>query len=290
MPALVPNRPDIAVAFIIREKFGWTLESLRRLYANCPEPFTIYIVDCGYPPEIRAGMEAFLESRAHVEWIDADRFLYPNEALNLVTARATEPFLCKIENDVFVEPGFLGFLSETSRALDCEIVAPLTLEAEPGKAPVPHRDEDGGTRGRFEREPDGRVAVFERRSPDTEAGHTRVHRFELHAMLLKTEALRAMSPLPALNSREHLDLAMRAWTAGFRAYFDPRAVATYVYPPIHGFDREYFRFRWDPAMALRSHAYVKATWNIRRMPRAMEFVRCHQEYLREENILTPVNV
>lgn len=282
---MMPNSSDVAIAFIVREKFGWALESLKQLYAHSREPFALYIVDCGYPPEIRAQMESFLEGRRPVEWITADRFLWPSEALNLVTARATESFLCRIENDVLVAPGFLDFLLETMRDLDCEIVAPLTLEAEPGHAPTPHRDDGGGTQGVFAREPDGGLSIFERRFPATENGRLRVHRFELHALLFRTAALRAISPLPNLNSREHLDLALRAWDAGYRAYLDRRSVCTYMYPPLDARDKEFFRFRWNPAAAQRSHAYVKATWRIRRMPRAMDFVRRHQDFLREENVL-----
>ena len=84
MPAA---QPEIAVAFIVREKFAWALASLKRLYALAGAPFTLYLVDGGYPPAVRAGLEAFLADKTNVVRIEVGRFLFPGEALNLVIER-----------------------------------------------------------------------------------------------------------------------------------------------------------------------------------------------------------
>ncbi|MBK8726181.1 MAG: glycosyltransferase family 2 protein [Holophagaceae bacterium] len=287
MPTASPAEglPDLAVVLVIREKFSLALECLRRICAETGPVFTLRIVDCGYPAPVRAAMEAFLAGRPRVVWIESPRPLLPGEALNLALASVREPLLCQIQNDVLIEPGFLARMVATQRETGCDIVAPLTLDLAPGGEAKPHRDEGGGTLGIFEREPDGRVAIFERRRLPEEAGRIRVHRFETHALLLRTEALRALGPLPALNSREHLDLALRAWNAGCRVLFEPRAVATYVLAPIHRSEVAFFRFRWDLALARRSHAEVKAAWRIRRMPRAMAFVARHRALLEEARVL-----
>jgi hypothetical protein len=277
--------PDLAVVLVIREKFGWTLECLRRICAETEPAFALYIVDCGYPPPVRAAMEAFLEGRPRVTWIHSPRPLAPGESLNGALASVREPLLCQIQNDVLIEPGFLACLSGTLVASGCDIVAPLTLDQVPGGPRAPHRDADGGTRGIFVAEPGGVIAIFEGRRLPPEGDRIPVHRFETHALLLRTAVLRDLGPLPPLNSREHLDLALRAWKAGCRVLFEPRAIATHVFPPLHRFDVDFFRFRWDPGWARDSHARVKAGWKIRRMPRAMAFVMRQQAFLREEAIL-----
>jgi len=143
--------PDLGVVLVIREKFSWTLECLRRLCAETEPAFTLHIVDCGYPAPVRAAMEAFLEGRPRVAWIESHRPLLPGEALNLALASVREPLLCQIQNDVLIEPGFLARLVATQRATGCDIVAPLTLALEWGGEATPHRDEGGGTLGIFER-------------------------------------------------------------------------------------------------------------------------------------------
>ena len=46
MPA---PQPEVAVAFVIREKFAYALASLQRLYRFADAPFRLYFVDGGYP-------------------------------------------------------------------------------------------------------------------------------------------------------------------------------------------------------------------------------------------------
>ena len=59
------SSPEIAVAFVIREKFACALASLRRLYALAGAPFTLYLVDGVYPREVRDEIERFLASVCH---------------------------------------------------------------------------------------------------------------------------------------------------------------------------------------------------------------------------------
>src|SRR4051794_34941306 len=92
----------VAVAFIIREKFAWSLASLKRLYALAGTPFTLYFVDGRYPAEVRPEIDAFLSDKDNVVRVAAERFLYPNEALNLVVGRAEEPFTFVLQNDILI--------------------------------------------------------------------------------------------------------------------------------------------------------------------------------------------
>src|SRR3954469_25108584 len=129
----------VAVAFIIREKFAWSLASLRRLYALAGTPFTLYFVDGRYPTPVREGLEAFLAGKDNVVRIDAGRFLYPNEAFNLVLERASEPFVFQLQNDVLIERDTLRRLLDATAAVGADLMVPSVLDLQDGK-PALHRD------------------------------------------------------------------------------------------------------------------------------------------------------
>lgn len=279
-----PNTPATAgIAFIIREKFGWTLPSLRRIYAYTEVPFRLYVVDSMYPPEIRAAIVAELRGRNNVVWIRCRRFLYPNEALNEVIARLAEPYLCLVQNDVLVEPGYLRFMLETCEQLGCDLVSPLIDEYE-GESRKLHRGTDCSGLGIVERA--GRLEVNVPRTVEQRDGRKRLYHLELHCLMMTAAAARAFHAMPRLNTREHYELAIRAWRRGQHAYLDERAHVAYVLPPIRAYDRAYFRFRWDRIQALASHCYVRDRWRVENLPNVMEFIETMNEYLQQERVIT----
>lgn len=268
-------RIDTAIAFVIREKFSWALASLRRLYAFAGAPFALYFVDSVYPPAVRAELDAFLADKDNVIRIEAERFLYPSEALNLVIERLAEPFLWLVQNDVLVGRDCLGHLLETTRLLGCDLVAPATLDLQDGEPGI-HRATDQ-PKGIFEE--NGRVYIQRDQAPEVRQGRTRVLHFELHSVLMTAETARAVYPIAPLNSREHIDLAMALWRMGKTAYLDARAQALYVGTPpqpLRDIECDFFRFRWDLARARSSHEYVERKWRLADMEDATWFVRDHQ--------------
>jgi hypothetical protein len=56
----------IGIAFTVREKFGWALVALQRLYRHAEVPFTLYFVDCGYPAAVIAEIDRFLADKGNV--------------------------------------------------------------------------------------------------------------------------------------------------------------------------------------------------------------------------------
>ena len=226
MPA---TRPEAAVAFITREKFAWALASLKRLYALAGAPFTLYLVDGVYPPAVRAGLEAFLADKPNVVRIDARRFLYPGEALNLVVEQLAEPYLLLLQNDVLIGRNALGLMLETARELGCDAVVPQILDTDTG-SPAVHRatgfpvalcEEAGRVHFDFAHAVD----------PQLRSGRARTDYFEVHCLLLGTAAARAVSPLPPLSVHDHIDLCVALWRLGMSAYLDERARVLYMDSP-----------------------------------------------------------
>ncbi len=278
--------PSIAVAFIVREKFGWALPALKRLYRYVAQPFQLFLVDCGYPPKIRAEIDDFLQTKANVQVLESFRYLYPNEALNLVIAQVKEDYLCMIQNDVLIEEHFMDELLGTFQKFSCDIVWPMTYEIHNGER-EPHRDEYTDT---CIRQQGDRLLVQQEKSPsEIETNpERRIQHFEMHCLMFRTEAAKKLAPFPAINSREHIDCAVAAYQLGMQIYANERACANYVLPPIHDYDADYFSFRWDPAVADRSHREVAQRYGISPFPSAMGFVLSHGKHaLRSRRIKSP---
>lgn len=263
----------VAIAFVVREKFAWALPALQRIYRYTKEPFQLYFVDCGYPPELRSEIQTFLADFDNVTWIERTTYLYPNEALNLVIKRARESYLCLIQNDVLIEENFMSELLDTFVQQGCDIVWPMTYELEGGKR-EPHRDEYTDTR--IEEQGDT-FKVQQPKSPD-EIENTAVRRidhFEMHCLMFTRKAAESLAPFPRINTREHIDCAVCAYKKGLIVFANERARANYVLPPIHDFDADYFAFRWDAQLADASHREVALRHRISPMPSAMGFVLQH---------------
>lgn len=282
MPAACP---EAAVAFITREKFAWALASLKRLYALGGAPFTLYLVDGVYPPAVRAGLEVFLSDKPNVVRIDAGRFLYPGEALNLVIERLAEPWLLLVQNDVLIGRNALASMLETARILGCDAVIPRVLDTDTG-SPAAHRDSDTP---RILLEKNGQVYFKPTANPELRAGCPRVDIFEVHCLLLSAAAARAVSPLPPLSVHDHIDLSIAFWRHGMTAFMDERIRVLYMdSPPLPLRDIEcpFYRFRWDAVHARQSDAYVRSKWRIPGLFDAKSFIARQQTALQPEAILT----
>jgi Glycosyl transferase family 2 len=286
-PPMNCGKSSVGIVYTMREKFGWVLPSLTRLYAFTEMPFTLYIVDGCYPAEVRAGMEAFLSEHADegkVVWIQSKDFLYPNESLNAAVDQVREECLCLIQNDVLVDPGYMSAMLRTFEATDCEIVAPLTWEYEGGTRDL-HRGRDG-TGEEIVRVDDG-LLVDQACPVEEVAGYKRCGYFEMHALMMTTKAARALTPLPRLSSREQYDFGIRAFKAGMRAFLAHDAFVGYVTPPLQAMDRAFFAFRWDEHQALQSHRYLASECKVRNLPDVLPWVHTMNGFLADEKLVRP---
>lgn len=271
----------IGVAFTVREKFGWALAALQRLYRHAEVPFTLYFVDCGYPAAVIQEIDRFLADKDNVVRLRIPNFVWPSEALNLVVPRLAEEYLCIIQNDVLIQPGYFRELLSTFETQGCDIVQPETLELQNGEF-RPHRHEYTDTRilkmnGRWY------MHMEVKGLPKPPPPVRRIQHFELHTLMFTQRAVRRVSPFPVLNTREHLDLAMLAYHERLVAFVNENAKASYVLPPIQASDAKYFDFRWDLKAARAAHREVSQRWDIANMPNSMNFIEGHREFLRPEN-------
>jgi hypothetical protein len=280
MDAVTPQPAEVAVAFVVREKFAWALASLQRLYALAGVPFRLYFVDGGYPREVRAALDEFLADKTNVVRITARRFLYPAEAWNLALAGVTEPYVFLLQNDVLIGRGALASLR-----LDCDGVAPDILDSAKG-VPQAHHE---SSLALAIRERDGRLWIEADPAPESRDGYRRLHHFELHCLFLKTRTLRALGPLPPLSVHEHVDLALSLWREGKTVYLDEGARVLFLDTPpqqLRDYECPFYRFRWDLGRARLSQGYVQHKWRMGNLFDAMPFVERQHAALAQERVLS----
>ena len=279
--------PRVAVAFTIREKFSYALASLHRLYELAELPFTLYFVDGRYPAPMLQVIEDFLADKPNVVWVGAGRFLYPSEALSLAVARAREPLVFSLQNDVLIGRGALQHLVASLERLEADIVVPTVLDLA-GGAPAQHRDADNEVPIAFvERE--GTIHGAPEAAPRWQDGGRRIDYFELHCFLARTAALREFSPLPPLSMHEHVDLSIALWRAGRRVFHDDRARVLYAGSPplpLRDFEADYFRFRWDPTRARLSDQFVRDKWRIAELFEPGHFIAHQLQALKPGAVLS----
>lgn len=273
---------QLGVAFTVREKFGWALAALQRIYRVAEQDFTLYFVDCGYPKPILTEIERFLADKSNVVRIDSPRFVWPSEALNLALPRLQDDHLCIIQNDVLIERGYFRELLSTVSTHGCDMVQPDTSEMQAGEY-RPHRHEYTDTRI-VRKDDKWWVQVPILNLPAEKPPERRIQHFELHTLLMTRRAAERVWPFPVLNTREHLDLAMRAFTENLVVYVNDRAKASYVLPPIQTCDQDYFDFRWNIAAAEQAHTTVQQRWGLGNMPNSMRFIAGHRAFLLPENV------
>jgi len=275
--------PELAVAFVVREKFGWALAALRRLYAHTGEPFRLYFVDPGYPPAVCKEIDSFLEGRDVVR-IKLPGFAFPNEQMNAVLPRVAEPWLAIFKNDTLVAPRWLELLREACARHEAAVAFPMLQETKDG-AVVLHRDlmtrmvftDVGGRLDVLRLAKEGELPV------DADGVH-KVHLVETHGLLYRTEVARGLWPLPLISARNHLDISINLWRRGITVVHDPRVVMTSVFPPIRDYDLSFFKQRWDQHAAYESHVYIHRRWGVVKVPNALPFIRDHLEYAQHERV------
>jgi hypothetical protein len=260
--------PSVAIGVIPRERFNVAAEAVRRIVKHTSVPYRLVIIDCNMPERYRSEVEHALPASAPVDVLRFDRYLLPNESRNHVVAAAqhedkqSNEFVCLIDNDVFVEPGWLERLLAACEEESAGVARPAVLKF--GKVhfdcrlgPVSfvlgspgHRPRIGGWTRTSEFHPD--------------QGRRRVEWLEMHCLLFRTSVFSTIGPLDGtLNTREHVDLSLALRAKNVPIVFEPSSRVHFMPPPpVRTDERPFFFFRWDTTRAVASNARVKTKWNL----------------------------
>lgn len=270
--------PELAIGFIVREKFSAALESLNRIYRFTDIPFKLYFVNTGYPPAILQELQAFLQDKEHVLTLNYDRFLLPNESLNEIIQHLTEPALCVVENDVMVEPGYIQSMLKVLHRHHCGIVSPRIYHGF-GEDKL-HFDPPISVITKQAEHYVSDVVRYPKPGYQLVEGERQIFHIEKHCFLMTQAAAKVICPLETfLNTREQIDFSLKAFEAGQTIFMDPNAYVSYMPPPIEPVDEEFFRFRWDVDCAQFSNDYIEKKWRLLNFRKSMEFIHEMNKFL-----------
>ncbi|MDQ1432257.1 MAG: hypothetical protein QOF40_2859, partial [Actinomycetota bacterium] len=250
------DAPKEAVTVVVspRDSYSQSLRCLDRLLECTPSPHRIVYVDGG-SPEAVARQLATRARDADYALLRSDCLLMPNQArnlaLDLVRSDAEPHWTAFVDNNSYVEPGWLEGLVACGEETGAAAVVPLLCIGPPerrrihvagGDATIVDHD---GVR-RFEE-----VHPF-LNEPVVAAREGMRRRacglFEFHAVLVRTERLRQETPLDEeLRSLlEHVDLGFSLREHGGSIWFEPSVSVTYI-PSVRvrGDDRRFYLVRWS---------------------------------------------
>jgi GT2 family glycosyltransferase len=251
------TEPDVTIIVVPRERFSLSRASLDSVYERTDVPFELVYVDAGSPQRHRRRLAALALRRGFVI-ARSEKILSPNQARNVGLTFVRTPYVVFMDNDVIVEPGWLGPLLACAEETGAALVGPLYLEG---------RAEDriihmAGGELEIAGEPGHRKLVTSHLLQGTkmdDAPMPLVRRtcdyVEFHCMLARTEIFQDVGPLDEdlLGTREHLDLCMGVRADGGEVYLEPGSVVTYsTPPPLALVDVPFFARRWSDAWMTHS--------------------------------------
>ncbi|MDP9021585.1 MAG: glycosyltransferase, partial [Actinomycetota bacterium] len=276
---------SVAVGLVPRERFSMAGQVLERLLACTPEDFELVVVDAGTPARFRADMDRVLEGRPDVVRPSTDEILLPNEARNVVTANTAADWICFLENDVLVEPGWLSRLLAACEEEKVGVAAPLIVERF-GPFEQVHFDDRLHTIAAVGTQEGGGLRIEPRpdsKESDRRAARRRVDFIETHCMLFSRQVLERTGLFdPSISAQEEMDVSLALHAHSLAAVLEPAAVVSFhPPPPIHAEEREFYLRKWDPESYAQDYQRVAERWQLIDPPSAMGVVETRRSYVSE---------
>jgi GT2 family glycosyltransferase len=272
---------DVTIVVVPRERFSMGPRAIEHLYANTPPGFSLVCVEGNAPRRIARKLARLAEANGF-ELVRTDRFLSPNQARNLGLSRASTRYVVFIDNDCFVEPGWLDALVACAEDTGAWVVGPLSFEGDPAEQVI-HM-----ARGILEiSEVDGKRSYSNRHtnkgerfpevSPPLE--RTPSDYVEFHCVMARREAFDAIGPLDErlLSTREHLDFSLSVRRAGGSVWSEPASHVTYVTPPpLRWGDFRFFMRRWSETWNTASLRHFDSKWGFEDTAKTRLFWLAHR--------------
>lgn len=285
------SQPEVTVVVSPRERFSFSEQSLESIYSDLSTPFELVYVDGGSPPHIRRAIER-LHREHGFTLIRTDAVLTPNEARNLAIEEVDTPWVMFVDNDVLIEPGWLGRLVEAGKANDAQLVGPLYMQ-DAGKGPEVHM---AGGKAAFHEENGKRIfkeahshfgATLEDARKIVHSGP--VELLEFHGMMASKAALDEHGPLDESlrTTMEHIDLCLDVRERGGTVWLAMDTTITYVVPPpFEPTDLGYFVLRWCTDWNRSTLDRFAQKWKLDPddpyIPMEMQWAESHRELVLNE--------
>ena len=278
-PTTGPERGGVSVIVVPRERSSVAADSLRSIYRNTGRPFELIYVDCLLPGGERAEVRRLVAEHGD-RYLRFEEPLYPNEARNRGLAQAGGEHLVFVDNDLFVDEGWLDALVTCAEETGAGVVGPLYLEGDADRQVVHCA---GGEIQRVEG-PGGEERLVTRQYelglppeelPELEREPTGL--IEFHCVLVTRPCLEAVGGTldeGLETTREHVDLCLEAREAGFEVYLEPASRVLYGKDESLSLgDLRYFLFRWSAGATRRTIEHFEEKWSVRLDPAREEIIR-----------------
>lgn len=261
------NSSDVTLCIVPRERFSCAVDSLKNIIENTRSFASCIYIDGNSPPEVSAQLADICQANGYTH-IREGRYLTPNQARNIALGLVDTRYVVFVDNDLFVEPGWLDHLVDCADQTGAWAVGPVIMEGSENLSVIHMaggklvEDEVGGfTRVRqqhrhmFSTLPDVRDQLV--REP--------VGSFEFHCVLVRTDVFEERQFLDEgfLSHQEHLDLAREIRLAGGEVYFEPLSIVRYdTVRKFEDYDREYFELRWSEEWSNGSIEHSREKWGL----------------------------
>ena len=266
---------NITIGFVPRERFSSAAESLESILTHTDTPYEMLIVDCATPPEVWAEIEALIEGRDNIRVLRTDHVLLPNEAKNLVIRETKTEYLCLIENDNLVEPGWLDKFLKACEEMPADVAVPLLMENRPGSTKV-HFDTALGSIEVVQTDEGEKLHVKPRKHTGELAKKGRQYQefMEVHCLFFRTSVFEKIGGFDEeVNMSEEVDLSIALQQAGVPCVFEPACVIHYILPeyPLPESDLPFYMNKWDLDRARKSIETIQNRWKLTRPPQILGF-------------------
>lgn len=270
---------EVTVVVVPRERASVAFDSLRSIYEHTSHAFDLVYVDCLLPFPLRRKVRALVREHGDT-YVRSEDYLYPNQARNVGIEQASSEYLVFVDNDVFVEPGWLEALVDCAGEPGAGVVGPLYLEGDrqnqvvhcAGGEIITESSADGGTT-LITRQYELGLPISEL----PELTRERTGLIEFHCVLLTRECLAAIGGAfdeELLTTREHVDLCLLARDAGYEVYLEPDSRVSYgKEEAITVYDLPYFMFRWSDGATRKTIERFENKWGVSLDPGRRDLIR-----------------
>lgn len=250
-----------------RDRYSGLMECIERLYECTPQPFTLWVLDLGYPSAVLGPVRERLADQPDARIIELGLGV-PMDALRAVRADIETPRVVLLDNDTRVSAGWLPPLLA---AVDggAAVVSPLVLESNGLDQGAELRNHLYTGQLRVVDVADQACLIEQkhyRRTPMAEIPGERAPTgtFEMHCVMFDTATFQAIE-LPSMVTREHLDISLQVHLRGQHMLVEPASVVTFdnLATRMNLADMRFFFHRWSRRFTQRSAELFERRWGYR---------------------------
>jgi len=265
----IKSKPRVTIVIVPRERFSFSIESLKNIYETTSYPFELIYVDGKSPKYLNQFLQKYSKEKGF-KHVRTEHFLHPNQARNvgLKEVSGDTKYVVFLDNDVLVKPRWLTELVDCAEETGAALVGPLYLEGDIGEERIHMAGGDmvvEESEGKKRLSIDMHYHMKKISEIDEPLERFKTDNIEFHAVLIRKSFLDDYGPLDnkLLTTREHVDICLIAKEAGRSIYLEPKSVIHYVYPyPLELSDFPFHFFRWGKKDTMTTIERFEEKWNI----------------------------